>query len=433
VPQVIESNVFTNVNKTTCRLTVPTSVVDLYAAANVWSEFTDIVGGGISVSAKPNNYLYGSVAGIENRFYTVDETLTLTATPVGDVSFTNWTSGSTILSTTATLELVLSQDTTIVANFGEPPTYSIAYNNLNGANNINPATYLNTTATITLEYPSNREGYTFDGWFDNADYTGNAVTSIPNGSTGDKGFWAKWMAVTYTITYDNLYDVTHSNPVSYTIESAAITLVAPSARAGYIFTEWLEGSSIPAGSTGNKTFTAEWMDKDVLIVQLLQQHVSALQSDSITTHGELTAANGNVVALVNDTVRLYTALQTAQGIHDTVTLHDTLTINNTDSINSLNARITALQTQLATCQSNNNANPTAAVETLRATSLQPYPNPTSGIVYIDNPDGEEAEVYTIDGALLLRSKAATIIDLSKYAGGAYIIKVGNKAAKVVKE
>jgi hypothetical protein len=76
---------------------------------------------------------------------------------------------------------------------------------------------------------------------------------------------------------------------------------------------------------------------------------------------------------------------------------------------------------------------TTAVETLRATSLPAYPNPTTGVVYIDNPDGEEAEVYTIDGVLLLRSKAATIIDLSKYAGGTYIIKVGDKAAKVVKE
>jgi hypothetical protein len=71
------------------------------------------------------------------------------------------------------------------------------------------------------------------------------------------------------------------------------------------------------------------------------------------------------------------------------------------------------------------------VETLHATSLQAYPNPTSGVVYIDNPDGAEAEVYAIDGTLVLRSKAA-VIDLSKYAAGVYIIKVGGKVAKVVK-
>jgi hypothetical protein len=75
---------------------------------------------------------------------------------------------------------------------------------------------------------------------------------------------------------------------------------------------------------------------------------------------------------------------------------------------------------------------TTAVETLHATSLQTYPNPTAGVVYIDNADGADAEVYTIDGTLLLRSNAATAIDLSKYAAGTYIIKVGDKVAKVVK-
>jgi len=72
------------------------------------------------------------------------------------------------------------------------------------------------------------------------------------------------------------------------------------------------------------------------------------------------------------------------------------------------------------------------VETLRATSLQTYPNPTTGIVYIDNPTGAEVEVYTLSGALLLRSKS-TVIDLSRHAAGVYVIKAGSKAAKVVRQ
>ncbi|MDR3329357.1 MAG: leucine-rich repeat domain-containing protein [Prevotellaceae bacterium] len=73
-----------------------------------------------------------------------------------------------------------------------------------------------------------------------------------------------------------------------------------------------------------------------------------------------------------------------------------------------------------------------AVEALRAASLQTYPNPTAGLVYIDNPDGAEVEVYTLGGALLLRSRAAAV-DLGQHAAGAYIIKVGSKVAKVVKQ
>jgi hypothetical protein len=73
-----------------------------------------------------------------------------------------------------------------------------------------------------------------------------------------------------------------------------------------------------------------------------------------------------------------------------------------------------------------------AVGTTHVLPLQLYPNPTTGLVYIDNPDGAEVEVYNVQGALLLRSKAA-VIDLSQHAAGAYIIMVGSKAAKVVKQ
>jgi hypothetical protein len=195
---------------------------------------------------------------------------------------------------------------------------------------------------------------------------------------------------------------------------------------------------------------------------------------------QLATANGNITALVDDTVRLHNALQAAQGTHDTVTVtvrdtvtstirdtvtvtvrdtvtsttHDTVTVtvrdtvtstirdtitttirdtvtidSNADSISSLNARIAELEMLLNACQNGSSA---TAVETLRATSLQIYPNPTTGLVYIDNPTGAEAEVYTLGGGLVLRTREA-VIDLSQHAEGAYIIKVGNKAAKVVKQ
>jgi len=47
------------------------------------------------------------------------------------------------------------------------------------------------------------------------------------------------------------------NPAYYTEESPTIQLLNPT-RAGYTFAGWTEGQSIPAGSTGNKTFTAQW-------------------------------------------------------------------------------------------------------------------------------------------------------------------------------
>ena len=54
-----------------------------------------------------------------------------------------------------------------------------------------PATYDGTTEVI-IPNPF-KEGFTFDGWYDNAEFTGNKVTSIAAGAEGDKTLYAKWI------------------------------------------------------------------------------------------------------------------------------------------------------------------------------------------------------------------------------------------------
>ena len=71
-------------------------------------------------------------------------------------------------------------------------TYNITYNGVEGATNPNPASYTIESEAITLDTPT-KDGYTFAGWFDNAGFTGSAVTTIAAGSTGDKTLWAKWI------------------------------------------------------------------------------------------------------------------------------------------------------------------------------------------------------------------------------------------------
>ncbi|MGI6737546.1 MAG: LamG-like jellyroll fold domain-containing protein [Anaerovoracaceae bacterium] len=45
-----------------------------------------------------------------------------------------------------------------------------------------------------IQLPSDwkRDGYTFAGWYDNADFTGSPITAIPQNATGDLTFYAKW-------------------------------------------------------------------------------------------------------------------------------------------------------------------------------------------------------------------------------------------------
>jgi hypothetical protein len=74
---------------------------------------------------------------------------------------------------------------------------------------------------------------------------------------------------------------------------------------------------------------------------------------------------------------------------------------------------------------------TTGVLTAYGGALPVAPNPTSGVVNIDNPADDEVRVYSVGGTLLLRTRG-TSVDLADYPTGVYIITVGDKAAKVVK-
>lgn len=73
-----------------------------------------------------------------------------------------------------------------------------------------------------------------------------------------------WSWLSWSIAYDLAGGHGH-NPPSYTNHAGAISLVAPS-RDGYTFAGWLGTDlheptinvSIPAGSTGRRTYTATW-------------------------------------------------------------------------------------------------------------------------------------------------------------------------------
>lgn len=92
---------------------------------------------------------------------------------------------------------------------------------------------------------------------------GEAVSSIPKGSTGNKTFSAKWTAIVYTITYKNAEGADNLPPSTYTVEDK-VTLTQAS-KTGYTFYGWYktedfkEIGSIPDGSTGNKTFYAKFI------------------------------------------------------------------------------------------------------------------------------------------------------------------------------
>ncbi|MCG4775052.1 InlB B-repeat-containing protein, partial [Lawsonibacter sp. DFI.5.51] len=118
----------------------------------------------------------------------------------------------------------------------------------------------------TLPTDVTRTGYTFKGWYDNEGLTGNPVTAIGGAETGNKEYWAKWEANTYTVTLNtNGGTINSGNVTGYTYGVGA-TLPTDVTRTGYTFKGWydnenLTGSPIAAigdTETGNKEYWAKW-------------------------------------------------------------------------------------------------------------------------------------------------------------------------------
>jgi uncharacterized repeat protein (TIGR02543 family) len=95
---------------------------------------------------------------------------------------------------------VVSEIVYVWANLTSEKTYTLVQEDLNSTYIITyhsggeteTGYYRYTDANITLAAPSPREGYAFNGWYDNADLSGSAVAVIPAGSLGNKDFYARW-------------------------------------------------------------------------------------------------------------------------------------------------------------------------------------------------------------------------------------------------
>jgi len=70
-------------------------------------------------------------------------------------------------------------------------------------------------------------------------------------------------------------------------------------------------------------------------------------------------------------------------------------------------------------------NPTT--ETLRV-----YPNPTQGVVHVENADGQEIVLYDALGKWVTQTKE-NYIDLSAYPKGVYMLRVGGNTVKILKQ
>ncbi len=108
----------------------------------------------------------------------------------------------------------------------------------------------------TLPGAPTRDGYTFAGWYTQAS-GGTRVTAQTLVPDTDVTYYAHWDEKHYNITYVlNGGTAPSGLPSSYYGSQGVGSFAAPS-RNGYTFGGW-NPSSIPKGSTGDKTVTASW-------------------------------------------------------------------------------------------------------------------------------------------------------------------------------
>ena len=258
---------------------------------------------------------------VENATVTFDAQFKFEVPTKKGYSFDGWRTAQGDLLTNSLGECssawVIANDTALFAQW-TPIGYEITYHNVDGATNNNMPTYDVEDEPLAL-IEASKTGYTFIGWYTDAEFL-NPISEIAVGTVGNLDLYAKWETIeytatfkdgndvikeitftvetesieapdipnhtgyngawenytlganditvnaiytpiVYTITYEGTKGVANSNPISYTIESATITLTDISAT-GYTFNSWYNGSTkvteIAQGSTGNITLTADW-------------------------------------------------------------------------------------------------------------------------------------------------------------------------------
>ncbi len=175
--------------------------------------------------------------------------------------FLGWHRGKEASSEEVTASTAVTGDMIVYAVW-QLAEYTVAFD-LNGAEGTVPeqrsVAYGSTLGSLPT--PS-RDGYTFLGWYTSPySWEGWQVTEYDT-VTGDATYYARWEAITYTVTFD-ANEGTGGNAYTYYYGDILGTLPTPS-RTGYTFLGWFtaksDGTEVTAETTvsDDVTYYAQW-------------------------------------------------------------------------------------------------------------------------------------------------------------------------------
>lgn len=140
-------------------------------------------------------------------------------------------------------------------------------------------------AGAALPIPT-KTGYTFAGWYENQEFSGDPVTDVPTDSTKNLNFYAKWTANTYTVIFDaNGGSV---NPTSAVTVAGKLTSLPTPTYDGYDFIGWytqkdgVEKVTTDTVFAMDSTIYAHWSNIPVTSLELNKGTLTLQEKDSDT-------------------------------------------------------------------------------------------------------------------------------------------------------
>lgn len=140
-------------------------------------------------------------------------------------------------------------------------------------------------AGAALPIPT-KTGYTFAGWYENQEFSGDPVTDVPTDSTKNLNFYAKWTANTYTVIFDaNGGSV---NPTSAVTVAGKLTSLPTPTYDGYDFIDWYTqkdgGEKVTTDTVFamDSTIYAHWSNIPVTSLELNKGTLTLQEKDSDT-------------------------------------------------------------------------------------------------------------------------------------------------------
>ena len=228
------------------------------------ANFTIIPASQFAVVLSSNPLIGGTTTGAGS--FNSGTSVSVTATPGVGYTFTNWTEGSNIVSSSSNYTFTIIANRTLVANFTVIPPTQFAVNlssnpptggTTTGGGSFNSGTSVSVTATPNV-------GYTFSNWTE-----GLIVVSSGSNYTftilGNRTLVANFTAIvsTYTLNVTAVNGTVVKNPDQPTYNSGVSVQLTATANSGYTFTSWSGDATgsvnpLPVIMNSNKNITANF-------------------------------------------------------------------------------------------------------------------------------------------------------------------------------